>query len=95
MKEKVCTRCKELKSYDMFGSHSQTKSGLHSHCRACRAEDARKRKNREMELESKPKINKTYAPKYNEDQRIEFEENSIDLLFAEESSRYGSRGLIW
>ena len=34
---KRCPKCKEVKPLSDFGVHRQTKSGLNSHCKVCRA----------------------------------------------------------
>jgi hypothetical protein len=42
---KTCTACKQTKALDQFPLQKKERDGRHNHCKACRAEAQRKRRN--------------------------------------------------
>jgi len=54
---KVCFKCKEAKSYELFFKHKQTNDGFHSWCKeCCRVGNRKSRIKQNSTIESKAKI---------------------------------------
>ena len=44
---KTCTKCKQVKTFELFSKSSKTKDGLQHHCKPCKLEYQRNNPNRQ------------------------------------------------
>ena len=77
--KKICSKCKEQKSIDMFHKHKRTKDGIRTRCKSCELECVREyqKNNRKKYLKSRRKSylkhrdkNRKYAKQYSKKDEV-------------------------
>lgn len=93
---KVCSKCKEVKSLDAFGKRSASKDWLRSHCNACRGKlwKVYYQNNQDKTLERAKVYHHTNRKKILEKQKVYRQINREKVLKMYKAYRQKSREII-